>query len=160
MSKSYDPHAIEQRIYDAWERAGDFAPGGQGKPYCIMIPPPNVTGSLHMGHAFQDTLMDTLIRYHRMQGDNTLWQAGTDHAGIATQMVVERQLEAEGKTRHDLGREEFVKRVWKWKAESGGTITRQLRRMGASRDQSSEAPMRRSWRVMVPPDSAFHCHTR
>ncbi|HSD95954.1 MAG TPA: valine--tRNA ligase, partial [Sulfuricaulis sp.] len=138
LSKSYDPHAIEQRIYEAWERAGDFAPSGQGKPYCIMIPPPNVTGSLHMGHAFQDTLMDTLIRYHRMQGDNTLWQAGTDHAGIATQMVVERQLVAEGKTRHDLGRDEFVKRVWKWKAESGGTITRQLRRMGASLDWSRE----------------------
>ncbi|MGA9033167.1 MAG: valine--tRNA ligase [Sulfuricaulis sp.] len=138
LSKSYDPHAIEQRIYEAWERASDFAPTGQGKPYCIMIPPPNVTGSLHMGHAFQDTLMDTLIRYHRMQGDNTLWQAGTDHAGIATQMVVERQLEAEGKTRHDLGREEFLKRVWKWKAESGGTITRQLRRMGASLDWSRE----------------------
>ena len=138
LSKSYDPHAIEQRIYDTWERAGDFAPSGQGQSYCIMIPPPNVTGSLHMGHAFQDTLMDTLIRYHRMQGDNTLWQAGTDHAGIATQMVVERQLEAEGKTRHDLGREEFVKRVWKWKAESGGTITRQLRRMGASLDWSRE----------------------
>ncbi len=138
LSKSYDPHAIEQRIYEAWERAGDFAPSGPGKPYCIMIPPPNVTGSLHMGHAFQDTLMDTLIRYHRMQGDNTLWQAGTDHAGIATQMVVERQLETEGKTRHDLGREEFVKRVWKWKAESGGTITRQLRRMGASLDWSRE----------------------
>ncbi|BAV33196.1 valyl-tRNA synthetase [Sulfuricaulis limicola] len=138
LSKSYDPHAIETRIYEAWERAGYFAASGQGAPYCIMIPPPNVTGSLHMGHAFQDTLMDTLIRYHRMQGDNTLWQAGTDHAGIATQMVVERQLEAEGKTRHDLGREEFVKRVWQWKAESGGTITRQLRRMGASLDWSRE----------------------
>ncbi len=138
LSKSYDPHAIETRIYEAWERAGYFAANGQGAPYCIMIPPPNVTGSLHMGHAFQDTLMDTLIRYHRMQGDNTLWQAGTDHAGIATQMVVERQLEAEGKTRHDLGREEFVKRVWQWKAESGGTITRQLRRMGASLDWSRE----------------------
>ncbi len=137
-SKSYDPHAIETRIYEAWERAGYFAATGQGAPYCIMIPPPNVTGSLHMGHAFQDTLMDILIRYHRMQGDNTLWQAGTDHAGIATQMVVERQLEAEGKTRHDLGREEFVKRIWQWKAESGGTITRQLRRMGASLDWSRE----------------------
>ncbi len=138
LSKSYDPHSIEQRIYETWERAGDFAPSGQGKPYCIMIPPPNVTGSLHMGHAFQDTLMDTLIRYHRMQGDNTLWQAGSDHAGIATQMVVERQLETEGKTRHDLGREEFVKRIWQWKAESGGTITRQLRRLGASLDWSRE----------------------
>ena len=138
LSKSYDPHSIEQRIYQTWEQAGVFAPSGRGKPYCIMIPPPNVTGSLHMGHAFQDTLMDTLIRYHRMRGDNTLWQAGTDHAGIATQMVVERQIEAEGKTRHDLGRDEFVKRVWKWKAESGGTITRQLRRMGASLDWSRE----------------------
>ncbi len=138
LSKSYDPHAIEKRIYDAWEKRGDFSQSGRGKPYCIMIPPPNVTGSLHMGHAFQDTLMDTLIRYHRMLGDNTLWQAGTDHAGIATQMVVERQLEAEGKTRHDLGREEFVKRIWQWKAESGGAITRQLRRMGASLDWSRE----------------------
>ncbi len=138
LSKSYDPHAIESRIYETWERAGYFAANGQGQSYCIMIPPPNVTGSLHMGHAFQDTLMDTLIRYHRMQGDNTLWQAGTDHAGIATQMVVERQLEAEGKTRHDLGREQFIQRVWKWKAESGGTITRQLRRMGASLDWSRE----------------------
>ncbi|OGI51798.1 MAG: valine--tRNA ligase [Candidatus Muproteobacteria bacterium RIFCSPLOWO2_01_FULL_60_18] len=163
MSKSYDPHAIETRIYETWEQAGYFAPcmnapvsreagsrerpatgrgaplrHGSGQAYCIMIPPPNVTGSLHMGHAFQDTLMDTLIRYHRMQGDNTLWQAGTDHAGIATQMVVERQLEAEGKTRHDLGREEFVKRIWQWKAESGGAITRQLRRMGASLDWSRE----------------------
>ncbi len=138
LSKSYDPHAIESRIYETWERAGYFAANGQGQAYCIMIPPPNVTGSLHMGHAFQDTLMDTLIRYHRMQGDNTLWQAGTDHAGIATQMVVERQLEAEGKTRHDLGREQFIQRVWKWKAESGGTITRQLRRMGASLDWSRE----------------------
>jgi valyl-tRNA synthetase len=138
LSKSYDPHAIEKRIYDSWEKHGDFSESGQGKPYCIMIPPPNITGSLHMGHAFQDTLMDTLIRYHRMLGDNTLWQAGTDHAGIATQMVVERQLEAEGKTRHDLGRKEFVKRIWQWKAESGGTITRQLRRMGASLDWSRE----------------------
>ncbi len=146
LSKSYDPHAIETRIYETWERARYFSAAGQGAPlrqdsgqaYCIMIPPPNVTGSLHMGHAFQDTLMDALIRYHRMQGDNTLWQAGTDHAGIATQMVVERQLEAEGKTRHDLGREEFVKRIWQWKAESGGTITRQLRRMGASLDWSRE----------------------
>jgi valyl-tRNA synthetase len=138
LSKSYDPHSIEKRIYETWEKAGDFSPSGRGTPYCIMIPPPNVTGSLHMGHAFQDTLMDTLIRYHRMQGDNTLWQAGSDHAGIATQMVVERQLEAEGKTRHDLGREEFVKRIWQWKAESGGRITQQLRRLGASLDWSRE----------------------
>ncbi len=138
MDKTYDPHAIEQRWYQTWESRGWFAPRGEGKPYCIMIPPPNVTGSLHMGHAFQDTIMDALIRYHRMQGDNTLWQPGTDHAGIATQMVVERQLEAEGLTRHDLGRERFIERVWKWKAESGGTITRQLRRMGASLDWSRE----------------------
>ena len=138
LSKAYDPHAIETRRYEAWERGGYFRPAGQGAPYCIMIPPPNVTGSLHMGHAFQDTLMDALTRYHRMQGDNTLWQAGTDHAGIATQMVVERQLLTEGKTRHDLGREDFIKRVWDWRAHSGGTITKQLRRMGASLDWSRE----------------------
>ena len=138
MDKAYEPHAIEQRWYETWESRGWFAPSGTGAPYCIMIPPPNVTGSLHMGHAFQDTLMDALIRYHRMRGDNTLWQAGTDHAGIATQMVVERQLAADGKTRHDLGREAFIKKVWEWKAESGGTITRQLRRMGASLDWSRE----------------------
>ncbi len=140
MEKTYDPHAIEQRWYAFWEENGYFSPSPEagGQPYCIMIPPPNVTGSLHMGHAFQDTIMDALIRYHRMRGDNTLWQAGTDHAGIATQMVVERQLEAEGKTRHDLGREAFIERVWRWKEESGGTITRQLRRMGASLDWSRE----------------------
>ena len=138
MDKAYEPHAIEQRWYQTWEQRGWFAPSGTGAPYCIMIPPPNVTGSLHMGHAFQDTLMDALIRYHRMRGDNTLWQAGTDHAGIATQMVVERQLAADGKSRHDLGREDFIKKVWEWKAESGGTITRQLRRMGASLDWSRE----------------------
>jgi valyl-tRNA synthetase len=138
MEKTYDPHAIEQRWYETWEQEGYFAPAGEGSPYCIMIPPPNVTGSLHMGHAFQDTIMDGLIRYHRMQGDNTLWQAGADHAGIATQMVVERQLAAEDQTRHDLGREEFIRRVWQWKGESGGHITRQLRRMGASLDWSRE----------------------
>ena len=138
LSKAYDPHAIETRRYEAWERGGYFRPAGKGTAYCIMIPPPNVTGSLHMGHAFQDTLMDALTRYHRMRGDNTLWQAGTDHAGIATQMVVERQLLTEGKTRHDLGREDFIKRVWDWRAHSGGTITKQLRRMGASLDWSRE----------------------
>jgi len=138
LDKAYDPHAIETRLYESWEQAGYFRPSGQGPGYCIMIPPPNVTGSLHMGHAFQDTIMDTLVRYHRMRGDNTLWQAGTDHAGIATQMVVERQLAADGKSRHDLGREKFVKRVWEWKAHSGGTITKQLRRMGASLDWSRE----------------------
>ncbi len=138
VHKTYDPHALETRIYKNWEASGWFRPAGKGQAYCIMIPPPNVTGSLHMGHAFQDTLMDALIRYHRMRGDNTLWQAGTDHAGIATQMVVERQLEAEGKTRHDLGRDAFIKRVWEWKRHSGGTITQQLRRMGASLDWSRE----------------------
>jgi valyl-tRNA synthetase len=111
MEKTYDPHSIEQSWYQRWEDAGYFAASGEGDPYCIVIPPPNVTGSLHMGHAFQDTIMDTLIRYHRMKGDNTLWQPGTDHAGIATQMVVERQLAAQGKSRHDLGRDAFTERV-------------------------------------------------
>ena len=138
LDKTYDPHAIEQALYEEWERENLFAPRGDGPAYCIMIPPPNVTGSLHMGHAFQDTIMDILIRYHRMCGDRTLWQPGTDHAGIATQMVVERQLEQQGQTRHDLGRDAFVERVWEWKAESGGTITRQLRRMGASVDWAHE----------------------
>ncbi|MDH5435189.1 MAG: valine--tRNA ligase [Gammaproteobacteria bacterium] len=139
MEKTYDPHAIEQRWYDTWEQGGYFTPAHNGAaPFCIMIPPPNVTGSLHMGHAFQDTIMDALTRYHRMKGDNTLWQPGTDHAGIATQMVVERQLNAEGKTRHDVGRDDFIKKIWHWKEESGGTITRQLRRMGASPDWSRE----------------------
>ena len=138
MEKTYNPHAIEQRWYQFWEQQSYFAPRGKGEPYCIMIPPPNVTGRLHMGHAFQDTIMDILIRYHRMKGDRTLWQPGTDHAGIATQMVVERQLNAEGKTRHDLGREAFIERVWQWKEESGSTITKQLRRMGASADWSRE----------------------
>ncbi len=138
MEKAYNPHAIEQRWYQFWEDNGHFAPSGEGSPYCIMIPPPNVTGTLHMGHAFQDTIMDALTRFHRMKGNNTLWQAGSDHAGIATQMVVERQLAAEGKSRHDLGREQFVERVWEWKEHSGGHITRQLRRMGASLDWSRE----------------------
>ena len=132
MEKRYDPHAIEQNWYETWERLGHFSPSGKGEPYCIMIPPPNVTGTLHMGHAFQDTIMDTLTRYHRMKGDNTLWQPGTDHAGIATQMVVERQLNADGVTRHDVGREKFIEKVWEWKDHSGGNITRQLRRMGSS----------------------------
>jgi valyl-tRNA synthetase len=138
MEKTYDPTAIEQRWYETWEARGYFGPTGSGPSYCIMIPPPNVTGTLHMGHAFQDTVMDALVRYHRMQGHRTLWQAGTDHAGIATQMVVERQLGAEGKTRHDLGRERFLERVWDWRAHSGGTITRQLRRLGASLDWATE----------------------
>ncbi|NIM28259.1 MAG: valine--tRNA ligase [Gammaproteobacteria bacterium] len=138
MDKTYDPQAIEQSWYRTWEESGYFEPSGQGDPYCIMIPPPNVTGSLHMGHAFQDTIMDALIRYHRMRGADTLWQAGTDHAGIATQIVVERQLNAEGITRHDIGREAFLRRVWDWKEHSGGTISRQLRRMGASVDWATE----------------------
>ena len=134
MDKSYRPKDIEQRHYERWEKNGWFAPSGTGEPYCIVIPPPNVTGTLHMGHAFQDTIMDALIRYHRMQGRNTLWQPGMDHAGIATQMVVERQLQDEGTSRIELGREKFVERVWKWKDESGGQIANQFRRMGASLD--------------------------
>lgn len=138
MEKTYAPHSIEQRWYQTWEEKGYFAAKQEGESYCIMIPPPNVTGSLHMGHAFQDTIMDALTRYHRMKGYSTLWQPGTDHAGIATQMVVERLCNAEGKTRHDLGREKFLKKVWQWKEESGGTITRQLRRMGSSLDWDRE----------------------
>ncbi len=138
MDKTYSPRDIEQRLYQRWEAEGRFRPSGQGRPYSIVIPPPNVTGTLHMGHAFQDTIMDALTRYHRMLGEDTLWQPGTDHAGIATQMVVERQLNAEQKTRHDLGREAFVARVWRWKDESGGTIARQMRRLGASVDWSRD----------------------
>ncbi len=134
MDKAYAPQSIEQRIYQRWEAAGWFAPQATGAPYCIMLPPPNVTGTLHMGHAFQHTLMDLLTRWHRMQGDSALWQSGTDHAGIATQMVVERQLAAKGVSRHDLGREQFLERVWEWKEHSGGTITRQMRRLGTSVD--------------------------
>ena len=138
MDKVYAPHAIERRIYARWETNGWFAPSGRGAPFCIMIPPPNVTGTLHMGHAFNHTLMDTLTRYHRMRGEDTLWQAGTDHAGIATQMVVERQLEAEGLGRAKLGREAFVQRVWQWKAHSGGTMAAQMRRLGDSVDWTRE----------------------
>jgi valyl-tRNA synthetase len=139
MEKTYDPHAIEQSWYQTWEERGYFTPNPQGdEGYCIMIPPPNVTGSLHMGHGFNNTIMDTLIRYHRMRGEKTLWQPGTDHAGIATQMVVERQLEAEGKSRHDLGRDNFIERIWQWRGESGGNITRQLRRLGSSLDWQHE----------------------
>ncbi|MGI9289858.1 MAG: valine--tRNA ligase [Gammaproteobacteria bacterium] len=138
MDKSYQPAAIEQRWYQTWEDAGYFTPSGEGQPYCIMIPPPNVTGTLHMGHAFQDTIMDTLTRYHRMCGHNTLWQPGTDHAGIATQMVVERQLNADNISRHDLGREKFLDKVWEWKEHSGNTISKQLRRMGSSVDWEHE----------------------
>lgn len=140
MEKHFNPQSIETKWYQIWEQSGYFKPqqSSTGQTYSIMIPPPNVTGSLHMGHAFQDTIMDTLTRYHRMKGDETLWQPGTDHAGIATQMVVERQLAAQGLSRHDLGREAFTQKVWEWKAESGGTITQQLRRLGASPDWSRE----------------------
>ena len=138
MDKSYSPNDIEQRHYERWEKNGWFAPSGEGEPYCIVIPPPNVTGTLHMGHAFQDTIMDALIRYNRMQGRNTLWQPGMDHAGIATQMVVERQLQGEGTSRTELGRDKFVERVWQWKEESGGQICNQLRRLGGSVDWSRD----------------------
>ncbi|MHB1173657.1 MAG: valine--tRNA ligase [Sulfuriferula sp.] len=140
LAKSFEPRDIEQRWYQHWEQSGYFRPSmDASRPaYCIMLPPPNVTGTLHMGHAFQHTLMDALIRYHRMQGDNTLWQPGTDHAGIATQIVVERQLDAKGESRHQLGRETFLKRVWEWKEHSGSTITRQMRRLGTSCDWSRE----------------------
>jgi valyl-tRNA synthetase len=134
MDKSYAPAAIEQRWYETWEQAGYFSPAGDGEPFCIMLPPPNVTGSLHMGHAFQDTIMDVLTRFNRMRGRAALWQPGMDHAGIATQMVVERQLAEDGSSRHDLGREAFVDAVWDWKEHSGGTIQRQMRRLGSSVD--------------------------
>jgi valyl-tRNA synthetase len=139
MEKTYRPQDIEKQWYQTWEEKGYFKPANnEADPYCIVIPPPNVTGSLHMGHGFQEAIMDALVRYHRMKGNNTLWQVGTDHAGIATQMVVERLLEADGISRHDLGREKFIEKVWEWKEESGGTITRQLRRLGASPDWSRE----------------------
>ena len=142
MDKTYEPHSIEQQCYQRWENDGLFKAKASGdpaqEPYCILLPPPNVTGSLHMGHGFQQTIMDVLTRYHRMKGDNTLWQVGTDHAGIATQMVVERQLNAQGKTRHDLGREAFVDKIWEWKEHSGGTITSQMRRLGTSPDWDRE----------------------
>ncbi len=138
FDSAYDPASLERDCYDRWERAGYFKPSGRGPAYCIMIPPPNVTGSLHMGHGFNNTLMDALVRHQRMLGYNTLWQPGTDHAGIATQMVVERQLAAQGESRLQLGREAFLERVWAWKAQSGGTITRQIRRLGSSVDWSRE----------------------
>ncbi|WP_199611208.1 valine--tRNA ligase [Flocculibacter collagenilyticus] len=139
MEKTYNPQNIEQDIYQKWEEKGHFKPSGEGESYCIMIPPPNVTGSLHMGHAFQQTIMDALTRYKRMSGNNTLWQVGTDHAGIATQMVVERKLAAEnGPTRQELGRDAFIDKIWDWKAHSGGTITNQMRRLGTSVDWERE----------------------
>src|SRR3990167_4701000 len=135
IDKIYNTQTIEEKWYQTWEEKNYFAPTGKdNNSYCIMLPPPNVTGSLHMGHGFLFTLIDILIRYHRMLGHNTLWQGGTDHAGIATQMIVERQLNLQGQTRHDLGRETFVEKIWEWKKESGGQITQQLRRLGASLD--------------------------
>ncbi|HST75670.1 MAG TPA: class I tRNA ligase family protein, partial [Acetobacteraceae bacterium] len=140
LSKTYTPAEIEPRLYEGWEREGAFAahPEANAAPFTIMIPPPNVTGSLHMGHALTFTIQDVLIRWRRMQGRDALWQPGSDHAGIATQMVVERLLAEQGSSRQALGREGFVERVWQWKAESGGTITRQLRRLGASLDWPRE----------------------
>ena len=148
MEKTYNPEAIENKWYEIWENNGYFNAdqklegaddnSAEREKFCIMIPPPNVTGRLHMGHAFQDTIMDTMVRYNRMKGNDTLWQVGTDHAGIATQMVVERLINAEGKTRHDYGREKFTEKIWEWKEQSGSTITKQLRRMGASLDWSRE----------------------
>jgi len=139
VNKDYRPKEIESRHYARWEAAGYFTPSGRGEPYCIVIPPPNVTGTLHMGHALQDTIMDALTRYHRMRGRNALWQPGTDHAGIATQMVVERQLNREGTSRAALGRTKFLERVWAWKERSGNTISQQMRRLGASVDWSRDA---------------------
>ncbi|SOB91474.1 valine--tRNA ligase [Thalassospira xiamenensis] len=140
LEKTYSPADVEGRLYDKWEKSGAFAadPASNANPYVIMMPPPNVTGSLHMGHALTFTLQDILVRYNRMSGKDTLWQPGTDHAGIATQMVVERQLGEQNVTRHDLGREKFVEKVWEWKEKSGGTITNQLRRLGASPDWPRE----------------------
>ncbi len=138
LDKAFQPDQAESHWYQVWEQAGYFKPTGEGQSYCIILPPPNVTGTLHMGHGFQVSLMDALIRYYRMQGRNTLWQAGTDHAGIATQMVVERQLAKENKSRHDLGREKFIEKVWDWKEHSGNTIKQQLKRMGSSLDWDRE----------------------
>jgi len=138
MEKSYQPNAIEERWYQSWEQNGYFSPNDNPDSYSIALPPPNVTGNLHMGHAFQNTIMDVLTRFHRMQGDSTLWQTGTDHAGIATQMVVERQLSADGISRHDIGREKFVEAVWDWKDNSGGQIAKQMRRLGASVDWDND----------------------
>jgi len=141
LEKSFEPKHIESRWYPVWENSGYFKAGldpHKSESFCILLPPPNVTGTLHMGHGFNQTLMDALTRYHRMKGDNTLWQPGTDHAGIATQIVVERQLDAQGISRHDLGRDKFIEKVWEWKQYSGDTITRQMRRLGTSPDWSRE----------------------
>jgi len=134
MEKTYNPKYLEKHWAEVWEQAGYFAPQGKGKAYSIVIPPPNVTGSLHMGHGFQYALMDTLIRYHRMQGDNTLWQVGMDHAGIATQMVVMQQLIAQGQDPYKMGREKFEKSVWEWKEKASSRIRDQMRRTGISVD--------------------------
>src|SRR5579864_207569 len=142
IDKTYQPSEVEGRIFAAWEAAGAFHGGRperrEAEPYCIVIPPPNVTGSLHMGHALNNTLQDVLVRFERMRGADVLWQPGTDHAGIATQVVVERQLMERQEHRRALGREKFLERIWAWKAESGGTIVRQLKRLGASCDWSRE----------------------
>ena len=141
MKKTFSPKSIEQKWYEEWETSGYFNANPKSKKpsFCIMIPPPNVTGSLHMGHGFQNTLMDALIRHKRMSGYDALWQVGTDHAGIVTQIVVEREIEKEGLTREGLGRGKFIDKVWKWKNKSGNNITNQLRRLGASVDWSREA---------------------
>lgn len=138
MDKTYQPDAIEALLYQQWEKEQSFVPSGKGAPFCIVIPPPNVTGTLHMGHGYQYSLMDALIRYHKMMGDDTLWQCGTDHAGIATQMVVERLLQQEGQSRHDVGRQAFEEKVWAWKEKSGNIITQQMRRLGTSVDWARE----------------------
>ncbi|MCK5284958.1 MAG: class I tRNA ligase family protein, partial [Alphaproteobacteria bacterium] len=140
LDKKFDPNKIEEKQYQDWENSGIFAcnPESDKVPWTIMIPPPNITGSLHIGHALNMTLQDILTRYNRMNGRDALWQPGTDHAGIATQMVIERQLDKQNISRHDLGREKFIKKVWEWKEESGGTIVNQLRRLGASPDWSRE----------------------
>ena len=141
LSKSFSPKDIESKWYEFWESKGFYQAGNDPKKFnhfAILLPPPNVTGTLHMGHGFNQTLMDALTRYHRMRGENTLWQPGTDHAGIATQIVVERQLDQDGISRHDLGREKFIQKVWDWKTFSGGKITQQMRRLGTSPDWSRE----------------------
>ncbi|MCC7284026.1 MAG: class I tRNA ligase family protein, partial [Acetobacteraceae bacterium] len=140
LDKTFDPKSFEARLAEGWEAAGAYSAGARGnaEKFSLSIPPPNVTGSLHIGHALNNTLQDVLVRWRRMQGRDALWMPGTDHAGIATQMVVERQLAEQGIDRRDLGREKFIEKVWEWKAESGGTITRQLRRLGASVDWPRE----------------------
>src|ERR1700733_7271710 len=140
LDKTFSPGSIEEALYAAWENSGLMAAGTKPNalPYTIMMPPPNITGNLHMGHAFTFTLQDILIRFHRMQGQDVLWQPGTDHASISTQMVVERQLEQKNLSRHEMGREKFLEKVWEWKEESGGMITHQLRRLGASPDWHRE----------------------